>query len=182
MPTRTNRIPRGLLDLTGAETGGQLPVAYDDFLRIGVDATQLYLGETLTAVSQQYTSSLVGSNSGGLRVPAGEAWLLRGVGAKWTSALAGDELQLEFSAEQFPANPGAPDPLSAPYLTAIDKLPIFVSDHITAQANGDINACAFQLPAPMVFQGGVDFLTRTLSQSGAARAVIHYWLFNRLVR
>ena len=180
MPTRTNRAPGGLLDLLGAETGGSLPIAYDDLLRVSADIFELYAADQLCGISQQYTSTTFGSNSGGCRVPATETWLLRGVAAR-AIINAADDIAWEFSAENFPRADGDADPASAPYIL-MDKLPIATSDVITVANNGDLAQFAYMLPCPIALKSGVDLLVRTKGHTGPARTCQIYWLLSRFTK
>lgn len=181
MTTRTNRNPGGLLDLLGAETGGANPQFYDDALRVSVDAAELYLGEALTSISQQYTSTTFGSNSAGCIVPAGETWVLRGLSAKCVNALATDSIGWEFIADNFPHPTGERDPASAPYVLSI-QTPLFASEILSVPNAGDLVSAGKMLESPLSLASGMKLTCRTRSHTGAARTVTVHWIVNRLSR
>lgn len=180
MATRTNRAPGGLLDLLGAETGGRLPIAYDDFVRVSADAFELYAADQLCFISQQYTSTTFGSNSGSIQVPPTETWMLRGVAARAIINSA-DDIAWEWWAEDAPRADGDPASGSSPYIL-LDKLPLASSPVVSVSNNGDLAQWAYQFPRPPALKAGVTMGVRTKGQTGPARTVQIYWEISRFTK
>lgn len=78
------RYPRGLLDALAMKGTGQTPQVCAPDLRIGFDATALYLQETRRTASG-VTTALVSGYLPMITVPAGEGWLVNNITARVTT-------------------------------------------------------------------------------------------------
>lgn len=84
-----NKIPLGLLNMLGSQTGGKNPFDLAEVVRPTVDLTPFYHAQAFktTAVSLAYAA--VGDNVQ-MEVPAGESWFLYSIGVTILSVAGAD--------------------------------------------------------------------------------------------
>ena len=169
MPQQTNRIPSGFLDLIGAETGGKTPPYYDDVLKPGVDLTELFRGQTLSADKFTWVVTAAGNNHL-MTVPENEAWLLRHVSVSepmgTTVMLSSYQVGIWNAARQ-------------EYGNAFSAF--WSSKVLQVQINGQVAHDAFHLASPMLLLPGTTIYWQCRERdAGAGRNVTIAAGFNLL--
>jgi len=90
-----NRVPRGLLGLLDAKTGGRTPPETTGVLSPVIDLTPNYLADIPFEIAQASSPAAAltpGTNYGIVTVPAGELWYVYQVSAQIIANGAGDAL------------------------------------------------------------------------------------------
>lgn len=167
---QVNRIPKGFLDLIGAQQQGKNPPIFSDAVAPIIDLTSLYLGQTL-GVHQTSFSTTVPGNGNLVSVPQDETWLLLS-GGIWESAGAGGEWSAwEWTIQSTPR----------PDATGVRQATIAVSPRVTNNNAGEILAHGFNLGQPLLLQPGVQIFTRIMERDGTpARTANLTFLIYRL--
>ena len=165
-----NRIPRGFLDLIGAQTQGKNPPVFSDGLSPIIDMTPLYLAETLGAHKLNF-SHTVSAQQAAVVIPTGEVWLLLSVGTQAFATTVGQFEQWTFLINDVIRESGA-----AP------NLPSFhVTEVATNLAVNQTLATGFTIPSMIVVQGGMEIIAKLVQRdaTGARTTALEY-LFYRL--
>lgn len=165
-----NRIPRGFLDLIGAQTQGKNPPIFSDGLSPIIDMTPLYLAETLGAHKLNFAHTTNGEQAS-VVIPTGEVWLLLSIGTQALATTAGEFEQWAFIINDVIRESGA-----AP------TLPQFhVTEVATNTAANQLLATGFTLPSMIVVQGGMKILAKLIQRDAtASRNTALEYLFYRL--
>ena len=165
-----NRIPRGFLDLIGAQTQGKNPPVFSDGLSPIVDMTPLYLAQTLGT----HKETLLHSNNAeqlAVVVPSDEVWWLLSVATTSLSTVAGSFEQWAFIIKDVIRETGG-----ATHLPAIHVSPL-----VTISLINQLLATGHTLPAPILIQGGMELIAKLMQRdANAARFAQIEYLFYRL--
>ena len=165
-----NRIPRGFLDLIGAQTQGKNPPVFSDGLSPIIDMTPLYLAQTLGAHKLNFAHT-VNAAQASVTVPSDEVWLLLSLGTQAFASTVGEFEQWAFIINDVIRESGA-----AP------TLPQFhVTEVATNIAINQLLATGFTLPSMIVLQGGMKIIAKLVQRDAtASRSTALEYLFYRL--
>ena len=165
-----NRIPRGFLDLVGAQTQGKNPPVFSDGLSPIVDMTPLYLAETL-GTHKIIISHTVSAQQEAVTVPTGEVWLLLSLGTSALAATVGEFEQWAFLLNNVIRESGV----------ATNVPQIHVTEIAINSVINQLLATGFTLPSMIVIQGGMQIIAKLTQRDGTgARSTAVEYLFYRL--
>lgn len=146
---QVNRIPRGFLDLVGAQTQGKNPPLFSDGLSPIVDITPFYLAETVGIDRLNLAHTVVG-NVGTFIIPQDETWSIIAVGSTAVVALATEFEQIQWQT------------LSTPRQVPVGTVPavFFTTPLLSVTTINQTLAHGFVLPRQLVLNGGVQIQAR----------------------
>ena len=148
-----NKIPLGLLNMLGSQTGGKNPFDLAEIVRPTVDLTSFYHAQALktSAVSLVYTA--VGDNVQ-MEVPAGEAWFVYTIGVSVTSVTGADRAAFGVYLRDLPKS-------------GVAATLIFNTRELNDVVAGDILSDSVRFPVPLPLTAGMELslLTHSLTNS-----------------
>lgn len=154
---QVNRIPRGFLDLVGAQTQGKNPPLFSDGLSPVVDMTALYLAETTGVANTNFAHTVVG-NVGTITIPQDETWSVIAVGSQSVVALASEFEQIEWQTLRLPRQVAVGTVAGTFHVTPL----------MSVSTLNQTLSSGFVLPRPLVLNGGVQIQARIAQRDGSA--------------
>lgn len=165
-----NRIPRGFLDLVGAQTQGKNPPIFSDGLSPIIDMTHLYLAQTLGTHKENLSHTVAGEQIA-TAVPNDEVWWLLSIGTTSLAAVTTEIEQWAFILNDVIREGGAATNLPQIHVTPVMSISVI---------NQLMNS-GFTLPSPILIQGGMEIIAKlTQRDTTAARNTAIEYLFYRL--
>jgi len=165
-----NRIPRGFLDLIGAQTQGKNPPVFSDGLSPVVDMTPLYLAQTLGTHKVQ-VSHTAASQQVSITVPSDEVWLLLSLGTNALAATIGEFEQWIFIINDVIRESGVATNLPQIHVTPLAQ----------NLAINQLLSTGVTLARTIVVQGGMELIAKLAQRdaTGSRSTTVEY-LFYRL--
>ena len=167
---QVNRIPRGFLDLIGAQTQGKNPPIFSDGLSPIIDMTPLYLAQTLGTHKENLAHTIAGEQIA-VTVPNDEVWLLLSLGTSSLASTLGELEQWSFFLIDVIRESGAATNLPQIHVTPVTGISVI----------NQLMNTAVTLPSTIVIQGGMQLVAKLLQRdvTGVRNTAIEY-LFYRL--
>lgn len=165
-----NRIPRGFLDLVGAQTQGKNPPVYSDGLSPTVDVTQFYLAQTLAAHKEIFAHTIAGQQIATV-VPSDEVWWLLSLSTSAFASTANEHEQWAFIINDVIRDSGE----------ATNLPQIHVTPRATSLVLNQLLSTGVTLGSTIVLQGGMEIIAKlTNRDTTAERSTTLEYLFYRL--
>ena len=165
-----NRIPRGFLDLVGAQTQGKNPPVFSDGLSPIVDMTPLYLAQTLGTHKEIFAHTVAGQQIATV-VPSDEIWLLLSLGTSAFASTAGEFEQWAFVAKDVIRESG-----EATHLPQMHVTPVAITSVVNQLISTGVT-----LAATIVMQGGMELIAKLAQRDTTpSRSTSIEYLFYRL--
>ena len=165
-----NRIPRGFLDLVGAQTQGKNPPLFSDGLSPTVDMTPLYLAQTLGTHKEIFSHTIAGEQRATV-VPSDEVWWLLSLSTSAFASTANEHEQWAFIINDVIRESGE----------ATNLAQIHVTPRATSLVLNQLLSTGVTLGSTIVLQGGMEIIAKlTNRDTTPARSTTLEYLFYRL--